>query len=94
MYDPIWPFTQFMTFSWQVYWVACHSLLHAEAEATVFWSSDTHRRLTGKVPDAGKDQGRKKRVSEDEMAGWHHRCNEHELGQTLGDGEGQGGQAC
>ena len=24
------------------------------------------------------------------MAGWHHRCNEHELGQTLGDGEGQG----
>ena len=41
MYDPIWPFTQFMTFSWQVYWVACHSLLHAEAEATVFWSSDT-----------------------------------------------------
>ena len=24
------------------------------------------------------------------MAGWHHRCNEYELGQTLGDGEGQG----
>ena len=28
------------------------------------------------------------------MAGWHHRCNEHELGQTPGDGEGQGGLAC
>ena len=28
------------------------------------------------------------------MAGWHHRCNEHELGQTLGDGERQGGLAC
>ena len=27
------------------------------------------------------------------MAGWHHRCNEHELGQTLGDGEGKGGLA-
>ena len=27
------------------------------------------------------------------MAGLHHRCNEHELGQTLGDGEGQGGLA-
>ena len=27
----------------------------AEAEAPVFWSSDTNRRLTGKVPDAGKD---------------------------------------
>ena len=23
------------------------------------------------------------------MAGWHHRCNGHELGQTPGDGEGQ-----
>ena len=28
------------------------------------------------------------------MAGWHHRCNEHELGQALEDGEGQGGLAC
>ena len=25
------------------------------------------------------------------MAGWHHRCNGHELGQTPEDGEGQGG---
>ena len=25
------------------------------------------------------------------MAGWHHWCNLHELGQTSGDGEGQGG---
>ena len=24
----------------------------------------------------------------------HHRCNEHELEQTPGDGEGQGGLAC
>ena len=28
------------------------------------------------------------------MAGQHHRCNEHELGQTPVDGEGQGGLAC
>ena len=35
-----------------------------------------------------------KRASEDEMAGWHHQCNEHELGQTPGDGEGQGGLMC
>ena len=28
------------------------------------------------------------------MAGWHHQCNGHELGQTLGDGEGQRGLAC
>ena len=30
-------------------------------------------------------------MSEDEMDGWHHQCNGHELGQTSGDGEGQGG---
>ena len=32
-------------------------------------------------------------MSEEEMAGWHQRCNEHELGQTLGDGEGKRGLA-
>ena len=32
-------------------------------------------------------------MSEDEMAGQHHRSNEHGLGQTLGDGDGQGGLA-
>ena len=33
-------------------------------------------------------------MSEDEKAEWHHQCNEHKLGQTLGDGEGQGGLVC
>ena len=28
------------------------------------------------------------------MAGWLCQCNRHELGQTLGDGEEQGGLAC
>ena len=28
------------------------------------------------------------------MARWHHQCNGHELGQTLGDGEGQRGLVC
>ena len=66
--------------------------IDAEAEAPVVWSSDVNRWLTGKVPDAGKDWGQKeKRASQDEMAGQHHWCNEQELGQTLGDGEGQGG---
>ena len=27
------------------------------------------------------------------MAGWQHRCNGHELGQTSGNGKGQGGLA-
>ena len=35
-----------------------------------------------------------KRVSEDEMAGWCHRCNGHELGQILEDSEEQGGLVC
>ena len=28
------------------------------------------------------------------MAGWNHQCNGHELGQTSGDGEEQGGLVC
>ena len=42
----------------------------------------------------GKIEGRRRGGCRDEMAGQHHRCNEYELGQTLGDGEGQGGLAC
>ena len=37
---------------------------------------------------------KQKRGTEDEIVGWHHRVNGHELGQTLGYGEGQGGLAC
>ena len=33
-------------------------------------------------------------ASQDEMAGWNHRCHEYEFGETLGDGEGQGGLVC
>ena len=33
-------------------------------------------------------------ASEDEMARWYHQCNGHELRQTPGDGEGQGGLIC
>ena len=31
---------------------------------------------------------------EDEMVGWHHRLNGHELGQTLGNGGEQGSLVC
>ena len=65
-----------------------------EAETPVFWSSDANSWLIGKVPDAERDWGQEKRVSEDETPGCHHRCNGHELGQTLGDNEGQGGPEC
>ena len=42
----------------------------------------------------GKIEGRrKKRVTEDEMVGWHHRLNGHGFEHTLGDSEGQGSLA-
>ena len=33
-------------------------------------------------------------MTEDEMVGWNHQLNEHELEQPLGDGDGQGSLAC
>ena len=47
-----------------------------------------------KTQNAWKDWRQEKRVTEDEMVGWYHRCNGHELGQTLGDSEGQGNLVC
>ena len=38
----------------------------------------------------GKIEGRRKRITEDEMVGWPHRLNGHEFEQTPGDGLGQG----
>ena len=67
----------------------------AEAETPVFWSSDANSWLIGKAPDVGKDWGQKeKRASEDEMTGWNHWCNGHELGQTSGVGKRQRGLVC
>ena len=34
-----------------------------------------------------------KRVTEDEMVGWHYQLNGHEFEQTLEDSEGQGSLA-
>ena len=34
------------------------------------------------------------RIPEDEMVGWYHRLDAHELEQAPGDGEGQGSLAC
>ena len=35
-----------------------------------------------------------KGMTEDEMAGWHHRLDGHEFERTPGVGDGQGGLAC
>ena len=42
----------------------------------------------------GKTEGRRRRgMTEDEMVGWHHRCDGHEFEQAPGDSEGQGSLA-
>ena len=41
----------------------------AEAEAPVLWAPDVRSQLIGKDPDAGKDWGQEKGVTEDEMVG-------------------------
>ena len=47
------------------------------------------------VPDTGRDEGRRKRGHQRmRWLGDRHWCNWHELGQTSGDGEGQGVLVC
>ena len=41
-----------------------------------------------------KLEEKEKGMTEDEMAGWHHRLGGHEFGQAPGVGDGQGGPMC
>ena len=66
----------------------------AEAEAPVLWPPDAKIWLIGKDPDAGKDWKQEKGKTEDEMVGWHHWLNGHELEQAPGVGDGQGSLVC
>ena len=51
--------------------------------------------LIGKDPDAGRDwRQEENRMTEDEMAGWHHQLDAHEFECTPGVGDGQEGLAC
>ena len=45
--------------------------------------------------DAGRDWGQEEKgMTQDEMAGWHHRLDGRKFEWTLGVGDGQGGLAC
>ena len=66
----------------------------AEAETPILWPHDARSWLIGKDPDAGKDWGQEKGMTEDEMVGWHHQLNGHGFGRTPGGDDGQGGLAC
>ena len=53
---------------------------NAEAEAPILWPIGVKSWLIGKNPDAGIDWGQEEeRMTEDEMARWHHWLNGHEL---------------
>ena len=43
-----------------------------------------------KDPDAEKDEGRRRRGRQDEMAGWHHQLDGREFEQAPRVGDGQG----
>ena len=66
----------------------------AKAETPVLWPPDAKSWLIWKDPDAGRDWGQEKGMTEDEMARWHHWLNGHEFRWTPGVGDGQGGLAC
>ena len=62
----------------------------AETETPTLWPPDVKGWLIGNDPDSGKGWRQEKETTEDEMVGWHHRLNGHELEQTPGDGKRQG----
>ena len=53
----------------------------AEAQTPVLWLPHAKICLIEKDSDAGRDWGQEEKgMTEDEMAGWHHRLNGHEFG--------------
>ena len=50
----------------------CTGRTDADAETPILWLPDAKNRLIRKDPDAERDRGQKKRVTEGEMVGWHH----------------------
>ena len=52
----------------------------AKAEPPILWPPHAKSWLIGKDPDAGRDWGQEEKGTiEDEMAGWHHGLDGHEL---------------
>ena len=66
----------------------------AEAEPSVLWLPEARSQLARKDPDAGKDRGQEKGMTEDELVEWHHWLNGHDFEQALGDIEGQRSLVC
>ena len=66
-----------------------------ETETPVLWPPHVKSWLIGKDSDTRRDWGQEEKgMTEDEMAGWHHRLDVHEFQWTPGVGDGQGGLVC
>ena len=48
----------------------------------------------GKTLMLGKTEGKRRRVTEDELVGWHHGLYGHEFKHAPGDSEAQGSLVC
>ena len=93
-YKKIWALKNWCFWCWRrllrVPWTARRfGRTDAEAETPILWPPHAKSWLVGKDPDAGR-----KRMTEDELAGWHHWLDGRESEWTPGDGEGQGSLAC
>ena len=60
-----------------------------EPATPIFWPPDAKNWLLEKTLMLGKSL-EEKRMTEDEMVGWHHQLDGHEFGQALGVGDGTG----
>ena len=77
------------------WWASIYGVAQSRTQLKRFSSSSSSSdHLYELDPDAGKDRRQEEKgMTEDEIVGWHHRLNEHESEQTLGDSEGQGSLA-
>ena len=66
------------------FWIFIDST-DVEAESPIVWPPDVKSWLIWKDPDAGKDWGQEKGMTEDGKVEWHHRLNGHESEQTCMD---------
>ena len=53
--------------------------IDTEAEMPTLWTPGVKNWLIWKDPDAGRDWRQEKRMTEDEMVGWHHWFNGHKF---------------
>ena len=69
--------------------------IDAEADTAILWRPDGKSQILRKDPEVGKDwRQEEKKMTEDEIIGWHHQLDGHEFEQALGFGEGQGSLVC